>query len=104
VANLGVTEQEKYLTQDSRELFCCELSLPETNVGRLAGRGDMRRVVEFYLSHSRNNIDNITKEILITGATVLGDIWKVRRKQSAQFTQRLLQLYNAEVRDRVMRG
>jgi hypothetical protein len=102
VANLGVTEQEKYLAQDSRELFCCELSLPETNVGRMAGRGDMRRVVEFYLSYSRNNIDNIKKEILITGVPVLGDIWKVRRKQSAQFTRRVLRLYNAERRRRTL--
>jgi hypothetical protein len=104
VANLGVTEQEKYLAQDSRELFCCELSLPETNVGRMAGRGDMRRVVEFYLSYSRNNIGNIKKEILITGVPVLGDIWKVRRRQSAQFTRHLLRLYNAEVRRRAMQA
>ncbi len=104
VANLGVTEREKYLAQDSRELFCCELSLPETNVGRMAGRGDMQRVVEFYLSYSRSNIGNLRKEILITGVPVLGDIWKVRRRQSAQFTRRLLRLYNAEVRRRAMQA
>ena len=104
VANLGVTQEEKYLAQDSRELFCCELSLPETNVGRMAGRGDTRRVVEFYLSYSRNNIDNLRKEILITGVPDLGDIWKVRRKQSARFTKHLLRQYNAEVRRRAMRA
>ncbi len=70
----------------------------------MGGRGDMRRVVEFYLSYSRNNIDNIKEEILMTGVPVLGDIWKVRRKQSAQFTRRLLRLYNVEVRRQAMQA
>ncbi len=104
VANLRLSPDDSFLAQDSRAMFCCEMSPPEHYVGQMAERGDLRRYVEFYLSYAKDNIKNLEKEIIISGTTHLGPEWAVRRKQSALFIKRLLRSYNNERRRRVQRA
>lgn len=98
VANLRLSPDLVYLAQDSREMFCCELSPPEHYVGQMANRGDLHRYVEFYLSYGTANLRNLRKEIIITRSRKLGPQWAARRRQSALFTKRLIRACEAEHR------
>lgn len=100
VGNLGLSRDELFLAQDSREMFCCELSPPDCNVGQMATRGDLSRYVDFYLSYARHNIRNLMQEIIISGERDLSPQWDFRRKQSATFTRDLLKRYRVEIRRR----
>jgi len=100
VGNLGVTPDEVFLAQDSRDIFCCELSPPDHYVGPMASRGDLNRYVDFYLSYARRNIWNLEHEIIVSGVRDLSPQWDIRRRQSARFTGKLLKRYHAESRRR----
>jgi|SoiMethySBSTD1v2_1073268.scaffolds.fasta_scaffold242288_3 hypothetical protein len=98
VSSLKVARHERYLAQDSRRLFCCELSPPDIHVGRMADRGDLHRYIEFYSSYAQSNIHNLEHEIIVTGTMDLGPEWTLRRKQSAEFVELLLKQYRARQR------
>lgn len=100
VGNLGLSQDEVFLAQDSRDMFCCELSPPDHYVGHMASRGDLSRYVDFYLSYASHNIRNLTQEIIISGVRDLSPQWDLRRKQSASFTRYLLKRYRIEIRRR----
>jgi len=100
VANLGLPSDEIFVAQDSREIFCCELSPPEHYVGDIARRGDVGRYVEFFMNHGKHNIGNLEKEILISGAEDLSAQWRGRRKQSARFAHKLIKKYQKANRAR----
>lgn len=90
VGNLRFSAKERFLAQDSRDLFCCELSPEGYHVDQVAARGDLDRYVEFYCSYAEQNISNLRREIVITGASTLGAEWDIRRRQSAIFVQVLI--------------
>lgn len=90
VGNLGFSAKEKFLAQDSRIMFCCELSPDGYHVGQVAARGDVDRYTEFYSSYAEQNISNLRQDIVITGASELGAEWDIRRKQSADFVECLI--------------
>ncbi len=90
VARLGFPDEEVFVAQDSREIFCCELSPPEQYVGHMARRGDLRSYAAFYLSYCGHNLRKLQRELIISGSHDLGPLWEARRQQSAVFTQRLL--------------
>lgn len=104
VGSLGLSQDEVFLAQDSRDMFCCELSPPGHYVGHMASRGDLSRYVEFYASQARHNIRNLEQEIIICGVRDLGPRWAVRRKESALFTRRLLKRYYAANRYRTLQA
>jgi len=104
IERLGLSERERFFAQDSRQIFCCELSPPEQYVGDLARRGDLARYVEVYASWYEHNMRNLKKEILITATRTLGPQWRQRRKQSAAFTKHLLKEYEREMRRRARRA
>jgi hypothetical protein len=102
VANLRLSKNELFLAQDSRTMFCCEMSPPDHYVGQMARRGDLARYVDFYLSYARTNIRNLTREIIVTGVHDLGPQWHTRRAQSERFTRLLLKQFNRERRRRTL--
>jgi hypothetical protein len=104
VGSLKLSKGEAFLAQDSRDMFCCELSPPDHYVGHMASRGDLSRYVDFYLTYARQNIRNLQQEIIISGVRDLSSRWNVRRKQSATFTTHLLKRYRAEVRRRYLKA
>jgi hypothetical protein len=96
VGNLGVSQREVFVAQESREMFVCELSPADHYVGEMAKRGDLHRYVDFYLSYASNNIRNLKKEIIISAAGTFGQEWDARRRDAARFARRLVRLYSAE--------
>lgn len=104
VANMRLALRERYLAQDSRDMFCCELSPPDHFVGQMAERGDLRRYVEFYLSYGSMNLPNLEKEIIISKSAQLGPEWDIPRRRSASFTKHLVSACRAELRRRALRG
>jgi hypothetical protein len=103
VAKLGLSENEKFLARDSRDIFCCELSPPDYDVSKMAERGDLQRYVAFYLSYAKHNIHNLEKEITISRANTDSPEWDIRRKQSSDFIRRIAKLYRSERRRRQLR-
>ena len=93
VGNLAIARREIFLAQDSRDLFCCELSPPEQYVGDIARRGNIDRYVDFYASHSGHNIRNLEKEIIISGVRILGPDWRSVRLKSKLFARDLIRRY-----------
>ncbi|KPH79592.1 hypothetical protein AE618_17090 [Bosea vaviloviae] len=93
VASLNLGDHERFLAQDSRELFCCELSVPEHFVGRMADRGDINRYVEYYRSYAAANMANLQKEIIISADRPTSFTWLKQRWKSRRFAARLARLY-----------
>lgn len=90
VSNLRFSQREVFVADDSRKMFCCELSPPEQYVGHMARRGDFDSYVAFYGSYNKRNIHNLRREIIVSGVRDLDSRWDVRRMESAQFTRRLI--------------
>jgi hypothetical protein len=93
VGNLGLNEDERFIAQDSREIFCCELSAPGQDVGGMARRGDLNGYVEFYVSYGERNLANLEKEIVITATRELGRQWASVSHQSGLVIEQLLKIY-----------
>ena len=104
VGDLGLSQDEVFLTQDSRDMFCCELSPADNYIDPVSSRGDLSRTVDFFFDYPKRNIRNLEKEIIITGVPELGPQWVSRKQDSATFTGNLLKLYKAERRRRAMKG
>jgi hypothetical protein len=100
VGNLALSENQRYLAQNSGAMFCCELSAPDHYVGTVATRGDLARYIDFYLTYARHNIRNLEKEIVICAVRQPGPEWATRRQESASFIRRIVRSYRAELRRR----
>jgi hypothetical protein len=96
VALLAPLPEERFIAQDSRDLFCCELSPPEHFVGDVAWRGNRQSVVNFYLGYRPENIVNLEKEIIIANKSVLGELWEEKRRASRDFAESLIRDLRAE--------
>ena len=97
VALLAPPPEERFIAQDSRELFCCELSPPEHFVGDVAWRGNRESVINFYLGYRPENIANLEKEIVISNKPALGGLWEERRRVSRDFVGELIRDLRAEI-------
>jgi hypothetical protein len=104
VENLRLQASERFIAQDSREMFCCELSPPEQYVGNLARRGDLNGYVDVYASYDGRNLANLENAIIISGVSDLGVQWDLHNEQSASFVRGLLKRYRTVHRRRALKN
>ncbi|WP_439579182.1 hypothetical protein [Elioraea sp.] len=90
VARIGASWDERFIAQDSRRLFCCELSPAEHHVGDVARRENLRSVINFYLGYARENVANLRHEIIITDEEELSEAWVTKRAESAAYAEALV--------------
>lgn len=89
--NLGLSDEQVYFADDSRKMFCCELSPRDQYVGHMAYRGDLKSYVAFYKSYGgAKYIRKLTRPVVIAGVRELGPQWDVRARESLWFVQRVI--------------
>lgn len=97
VESLKLKASDVYLCPDSRELFCCELSVDDHYVGVPSARGDVGRTVSFYLSTSRRNRLNLLRESLIVATEEPNRLaWAVARINALRYVVKILVLCTVE--------
>jgi hypothetical protein len=96
VARMAVERSERHLVQDSRQLFCCELSLPDLDISTNVRRDLPDSVVEFYLGYSRENLDNLADAVCITDRDELGAAWQIRLQESRAYVDGVADAVRAE--------
>jgi len=92
IANLGVTDDEVFVTQDSREMFCCELSEPDYDVGLNVKRGNLSYIANFYRNYNLLNLNTLRKEVVITDRETLGLEWESTRDKSLEVVNHIREL------------
>jgi hypothetical protein len=96
VRNLGVPRDQMAIVRDSTEIFCCELSPLDLDVGAPTRRGDIAAYLAFFNYYGGDhNIDNLAEEILISSTAALGEEWVDRRRTARQFCQEVTALYQS---------
>lgn len=95
VGNLGLAASEIAIADDSRRMFCCELSAEDAYVGTSLVRGDLRGYAGFYRSYSSKNLPNLHHPIVVFGlAFPLNPVVAAARFRSQRFVNKLEQIYN----------
>lgn len=93
VDNMALTPHETCVVQDSRKMFCCEMSSESHYVGQITTRGDYAGTLNFYRTYDSKPIERILREIHVYVTEPTQQLWRKMSRESRNWSEDLIQRF-----------